>query len=225
MYPRPISQTDTRARVLYMTGVWTVLLVWLLPVFAIILTAFRTFEDVMAGNYWGWPTEINVIENFRAVFTQTDMWMYFVNSLYITIPSVVLVLVLSTMTGFVLSRYPFRGSTLLFAVFIAGNFMPQQVFMIPVRDLMVTLGLYDTYWSLIIFHVAFQTGGAVLGIYAAANYRESRGEAPPPGAFRGFLVVEFHRAGRKSVVGRRDGAATFEGGRWHGRSGYCIKKQ
>ena len=63
MYPRPIPETDTRTRAFYMAGVWTVLLFWLLPVFAIILTAFRTFQDVMAGNYWGWPTEINVIRN------------------------------------------------------------------------------------------------------------------------------------------------------------------
>ncbi len=162
MYPRPISQSRPRARVLYATGVWTVLVLWLLPLFAIILTSFRTFEDVMAGNYWGWPKETNLIGNFTAVFTQTDMLRYFTNSLIITIPSVLAVLVLSTMTGYVLSRFPFRGSTLLFATFIAGNFLPHQVFMIPVRDLMVSLNLYDTYWALIIFHVAFQTGFATL---------------------------------------------------------------
>ena len=162
MYPKPIAETAPGSRLLYAIGVWTVLLLWLLPVFAIMLTAFRTFEDVMAGNYWGWPDDINLIGNFTAVFTQTDMLHYFINSLIITIPSVAAVLALSTMTGFVLSRYPFRGSTLLFAVFIAGNFLPHQVFMIPVRDLMVSLGLYDTYWALIIFHVAFQTGFATL---------------------------------------------------------------
>lgn len=162
MYPRPVPEYKRKTRALYVAGVWFILILWLLPVFAIILTSFRTLQDVMSGNYWGWPTKINVIENYLSVFTQSAMGTYFLNSLIITVPSVIIVLVLSTMTGFVLSRYPFRGSTALFATFIAGNFMPHQVFMIPVRDLTVSLGIYDTFWALILFHVAFQTGFATL---------------------------------------------------------------
>ncbi|WP_176083522.1 carbohydrate ABC transporter permease [Martelella sp. HB161492] len=162
MYPRPIAENNRSARMLYMTAVWFVLFLWLLPMLAIIVTSFRTFDDIMAGNYWGWPSEFNIIDNYTAVFTQTDMLTYFRNSLIITVPSVVAVLILSTMTGFVFSRYPFRGATLLFAIFIGGNFMPHQIFMIPVRDLMVALGLYDTFGALIIFHVAFQLGFATL---------------------------------------------------------------
>ena len=162
MYPRPIPETAKARRFAYGLGVWTVLALWLLPLFAIILTSFRTFEDVMAGNYWTWPEETDFIGNFAAVFQQTDMVHYFVNSLIITIPSVIAVLLLATMTGYVLSRHPFRGSTLLFATFIAGNFLPHQVFMIPVRDTLVSLGLYDTFWALILVHVSFQIGFATL---------------------------------------------------------------
>ncbi|TIX95439.1 MAG: carbohydrate ABC transporter permease, partial [Mesorhizobium sp.] len=86
----------------------------------------------------------------------------FLNSLLITVPSVIGVLILSTLTGFVLSRYPFRGSNLIFALFVGGNFLPAQIMMIPVRDLMVRLGLYDTVYALIVFHIAFQTGFATL---------------------------------------------------------------
>jgi len=162
MYPRPIPEYRHATRGLYAVGVWIILILWLLPVFAIILTSFRTLQDVMSGNYWGWPKEINVVQNYLDVFSQSAMGTYFANSLIITIPSVVAVLVLSTLTGFVLSRYPFPGSTALFAIFIAGNFLPHQVFMIPVRDLTLSLGIYDTYWALMLFHVAFQTGFATL---------------------------------------------------------------
>ncbi len=50
----------------------------------------------------------------------------------------------------------------MFALFVGGNFLPAQIMMIPVRDLMVTLGLYDTSLALILFHTAFQTGFATL---------------------------------------------------------------
>lgn len=162
MYPRPVPETAHAGRRLYMTVVGAILIIWLAPLFAVILTSFRSMADVMSGNLWGWPTEIAVVENYTAVFTQTPMAGYFLNSLVITIPSVIGVLSLSTLAGFVLARYRFPGNMLIFALFVGGNFLPHQIMMIPVRDLMVRLNLYDTTTALIIFHVAFQTGFATL---------------------------------------------------------------
>jgi multiple sugar transport system permease protein len=162
MFPRPIPETEPLKRAAYLALVAAVLLVWLLPLGAILLTSMRATSDVMSGNLWGWPTRFGLIANYTAVFTGTPMAQFFVNSLVITVPSVIGVLVLSTLTGFVLARYRFRGSMLLFAVFVGGNFLPQQIMMIPVRDLMVRLGLLDTRTALVIFHTAFQTGFATL---------------------------------------------------------------
>ncbi|AGG70945.1 carbohydrate ABC transporter permease [Sinorhizobium meliloti] len=162
MYPRPVPETAHASRRLYMTVVGAILIIWLAPLFAVILTSFRSMADVMSGNLWGWPTEIAVVENYTAVFTQTPMAGYFLNSLVITIPSVIGVLSLSTLAGFVLARYRFPGNMVIFALFVGGNFLPHQIMMIPVRDLMVRLNLYDTTTALIIFHVAFQTGFATL---------------------------------------------------------------
>ncbi|MQW56283.1 carbohydrate ABC transporter permease [Sinorhizobium meliloti] len=162
MYPRPVPETAHASRRLYMTLVGAILIIWLAPLFAVILTSFRSMADVTSGNLWGWPTEIAVVENYTAVFTQTPMAGYFLNSLVITIPSVIGVLSLSTLAGFVLARYRFPGNMLIFALFVGGNFLPHQIMMIPVRDLMVRLNLYDTTTALIIFHVAFQTGFATL---------------------------------------------------------------
>jgi multiple sugar transport system permease protein len=162
MYPRPIPENARTARLLYVGGVGLILALWLLPLLAVMLTSIRSNEELMAGKYWGWPEKFSMFENYAAVFQQTAMLRFFLNSLLITIPSVAGVLILSTLTGFVLSRYPFRGSNLIFALFVGGNFLPAQIMMIPVRDLMVRLGLYDTIYALIIFHVAFQTGFATL---------------------------------------------------------------
>lgn len=162
MFPRPIPETAIWQRGLYVVLVVGILIVWLAPLFAIILTSFRSTQDVMGGNLWGWPTQFGLVENYTAVFTQTPMARYFLNSLTITIPSVIGVLILSTLAGFVLARYRFRGNMLVFALFVGGNFLPHQIMMIPVRDLMVRLNLYDTMAALIIFHIAFQTGFATL---------------------------------------------------------------
>ncbi|MEM8851198.1 MAG: carbohydrate ABC transporter permease, partial [Pseudomonadota bacterium] len=71
-------------------------------------------------------------------------------------------LVLSCMTGFALGIYRFKGNLLIFFMFIAGNFVPFQILMVPVRDLTLGLGLYDTKTGLVLFHIAFQTGFCTL---------------------------------------------------------------
>jgi multiple sugar transport system permease protein len=69
---------------------------------------------------------------------------------------------LATLAGFALAKFKFRGNLIMFAIFIGGNFVPFQILMIPVRDLTIGLGIYDTIWALIIFHVAFQAGFCTL---------------------------------------------------------------
>jgi len=187
MYPRPIPEESPLRRAGYAGMVALVLILWLVPLMAVMATSLRSFEEVMAGNYWGWPKSFNFVENYVAVFTQTAMARYFLNSLIITLPSVLGVLILSTLTGYVLSRYRFRGANLMFALFVGGNFLPAQIMMIPVRDLMVSLGLYDTYYALILFHVAFQTGFATLFMrnFIAALpdelFQAARAEGASPG--------------------------------------------
>jgi len=66
------------------------------------------------------------------------------------------------MTGFALAVYNFKGNILIFFLFIAGNFVPFQILMVPVRDLSVQMGVYNLVWALIFFHIAFQAGFCTL---------------------------------------------------------------
>jgi multiple sugar transport system permease protein len=90
------------------------------------------------------------------------MATYFLNSLIITLPTVFGAIAISTMAGFVLAKYGFKGNMLLFAMCIAGNFIPFQILMIPVRNLTIELGMYDSYPALILFYIAFQAGFCTL---------------------------------------------------------------
>jgi multiple sugar transport system permease protein len=63
-------------------------------------------------------------------------------------------------------------------MFVAGNFVPFQILMVPVRDLSVNMGLFNTYTGLILFHIAFQTGFCTLfmrNFIRALPYRADRG--------------------------------------------------
>ena len=158
MFPTPIQKSAIFSRASYRIILYLTLLIWLMPIFAIFLTSIRSLADINAGNYWGLPTNWVMIENYVQVFSTTPMLLYFTNSLLITIPAVIFTLILSSLAGYSLAKHRFRGNFLIFAMFIAGNFVPAQILMIPVRNLTLDLGLYDTKLGLILFHAAFQTG-------------------------------------------------------------------
>ncbi|MBE1275533.1 carbohydrate ABC transporter permease [Enterovibrio baiacu] len=162
MFPRPIEHQGKFINVGYRVALYIAVILWLIPLAAVLMTSIRSIADINAGNYWGWPDELQFIENYTQVFIATPMARYLLNSLLISLPAVAGAVALSTLAGFALAKYKFKGNVLLFAMFIGGNFVPFQILMIPVRDLTIDLGLYDTHWALIFFHVAFQAGFCTL---------------------------------------------------------------
>jgi multiple sugar transport system permease protein len=158
MFPTPIQRVGAPVRMAYRVGLPLSLFVWLLPLIAVALTSIRGAADLNSGNYWGIPSEWKLIENYRAVFVNTPIAHYILNSLLVTIPTVAGAVALSCMSGFALGIYRFRFNLLVFFIFVGGNFVPFQILMVPVRDMSLRLGLYDTVTGLVLFHVAFQTG-------------------------------------------------------------------
>ena len=162
MFPIPIDKWKPATRRAYKLTLPVALLIWLLPMIAVLVTSMRSADELAHGNYWGWPEHLSLVANYRDALTTSPMLHYFWNSVLITVPSVIGSIVLASMAGFALAVYQFRASVLLFAVFVAGNFVPVQILMIPVRNLSLQLGLYNTVWALVLFHTAFQTGFCTL---------------------------------------------------------------
>jgi len=162
MFPKPIEKSSITTQRLYKIALPIALIIWLLPLIAVALTSIRSAGDINAGNYWGWPTSFNMLENYTAVFTNSPIGQYILNSFKVTIPTVIGTLALSCLTGFALGVYKFKGNMLVFFMFVAGNFIPFQILMVPVRDLTLNLGMYNTTMGLALFHIAFQTGFCTL---------------------------------------------------------------
>ena len=162
MFPRPIEQTSSGTQAIYKTMLPVALFVWLLPLIAIFMTSIRPAEDINKGNMFGWPSGFNMIDNYTRVFTESNAIQYFLNSIMITIPTVAISVSLACLAGYALAIYKFRVSLPLFFLFVAGNFIPFQILMIPVRELTSALNMYDTVQGLVLFHAAFQTGFCTL---------------------------------------------------------------
>jgi multiple sugar transport system permease protein len=162
MFPRPIASRSRGWQLGYQALLPVALIVWLLPLIAVAVFSIKPDADFTNGNYWGLPSSFEMFTNYGKVFLESDMPRYMLNSVLITVPTVLGAIALSSMTGFALGVYKFKGNLLIFFMFIAGNFVPFQILMVPVRELTVSMNLYDTKIGLILFHVAFQTGFCTL---------------------------------------------------------------
>jgi multiple sugar transport system permease protein len=144
-------------RVLGYTVLVTITVLWLVPVFSALITAFRTNDDILMNGFWSLPHQL-VLDSFKDAWERGGLSRYLPNSFIITLPALALTLLLSSLSAYALARFRFRGNRLVFFLYIGGMMLPFQVLLLPVFRLTDALGLYDTYWGLIAFHTAFQLG-------------------------------------------------------------------
>ncbi|WP_417256416.1 carbohydrate ABC transporter permease [Celeribacter halophilus] len=161
MFPKPVQSMSPTARLTYQVALPVMLVIWLLPLLGVAVTSLRPSSDLAQGNYFGMPSAL-AFSNYLDVFKNSPFASYMLNSFRVTIPTVIGAVALSCLTGYALAVYKFRSNLIIFFMFVAGNFVPFQILMVPVRDLTVNMGLYDSITGLALFHVAFQTGFCTL---------------------------------------------------------------
>ena len=96
------------------------------------------------------------------MFAKTDALRYLFNTLMIAVPTTVISVALACLTGYALAMYKFKWALPLFFLFVAGNFVPFQILMLPVVDMSNRLEIINTVPGLVMFHAAFQTGFCTL---------------------------------------------------------------
>jgi len=142
---RKLSRMSPRTR-LKLTGkhvlLITLSLLTLAPVVLIISTTLKTGTDVKV-NPFGLFTSFS-LDNITKAWTEGHFSDYILNSVLLSVPSTVLVIVLSTMAGYAFARLPFRGRTLLFYLVVLGLLVPFFTYMIPLYFQLRTMGLLDT---------------------------------------------------------------------------------
>ena len=106
-------------------------IIWLLPFFSALLTSVRTQDEISLNGFWRIPDTLT-FENFTEAWDRGHVSRYLGNSFLITLPSLAATLFLSSLAAFALARYRFRGSTVLYFMFVAGTMLPFQILLLPV---------------------------------------------------------------------------------------------
>lgn len=155
----PVSQADDKVRrrltlaALYLS-LTIIVVLYSLPGLGVIISSFKTTEEISRGGLWSVPTQFN-FDNYDEAWNNGNVRTYMVNSFLVTIPATFSSIVIGLLSGYVFSKLPFRGSEWLFVFVVAGMFFPPQIVLIPLFRLFNTIGLYDTLWPMIIVHTAF----------------------------------------------------------------------
>lgn len=106
-------------------------LIFLIPLFLMILTSLKSMPEIMASQFV-WKPEQWLFSNYREAMEKGDWFVYFENTFLVTVITVAISLVLNSMAGYGFARIPFRGRNTLFFFALTGMMVPQQITMIPV---------------------------------------------------------------------------------------------
>jgi multiple sugar transport system permease protein len=154
-------------------------IVWLAPVAWALFTSFRPYSDTAEHGYVSVPHTVSLV-NYRNAWSQGQIPLHFWDSMIVTIPAILLILLLASSVAFVVSRFSFWFNVPLLIFFMAANLLPQQVIITPLYELYLRVPLptwlsssglvYDSFIGLIAVNVAFQTGFCT---FVLSNYMKT----------------------------------------------------
>jgi glucose/mannose transport system permease protein len=136
-------------------------LFFLLPLWIMLVTSLKPMEEVRLGNILAWPSD-PTLEPWVMAWSKActglecnGISVGFWNSVRILIPSVILSIVAGAINGYGLSFWKVRGANWMFAILLAGAFIPYQVFLYPLVRLFSQSGIYNSLTCIVLVHIIF----------------------------------------------------------------------
>ncbi|HIC93740.1 MAG TPA: carbohydrate ABC transporter permease [Anaerolineae bacterium] len=133
-------------------------LFYLMPVYVLVITGMKSFAEVSLYHMWDPPSGIH-FDSFRKAwlggFGFEGISRNFFNSVYITVPATLLSALLGSLNGYILSKWKFRGSDVLFTLLLFGMFIPYQSILIPLVQVLSKMKLYGTIPGLVFTHMVY----------------------------------------------------------------------
>jgi glucose/mannose transport system permease protein len=127
-------------------------LFYLLPIYVVLITSVKQVADVSTSTMWRLPTSITW-DSYRQAWDSLSPNL--TQSLRLVIPATLLSALLGALNGYLLSKWKFRGSDVLFTVMLFGMFIPYQSILIPLIRFLQEIHLYNSIFGLILVHVVY----------------------------------------------------------------------
>jgi len=128
------------------------MIAFLVPIYMVVVTALKHPAEINLATSWELPKVWN-----WASFAQA--WVAFLpklrNSFVLTVSASLISAMMGSLNGYVLSKWAFRGSKLIFSLMLFGMFIPYQGILIPLFSFIKDIGLYGSIWGLVVVHVIY----------------------------------------------------------------------
>ena len=125
---------------------------YLLPIYVMLITGLKGFEEVSLKTMWDLPTQIS-LDNFVEAYDKLAPHLW--NSFKMVIPAAVISSFLGSLNGYILSKWKFRGADIIFPAILFGMFIPYQSILIPLVEFMNRMGLYGGLPGLMLTHIIY----------------------------------------------------------------------
>jgi len=120
---------------------------FLIPIYVLVITGFKSYEEVSLAKMWNFPTTFT-LDSFIKAWQGSQSEGYrglsgnFINSIMLVIPASILSAFIGSINGYILSKWKFKGSDLIFSLMLFGMFIPYQSILIPLVQVMQWLSRY-----------------------------------------------------------------------------------
>jgi|RhiMetdeSRZDD1v2_1073273.scaffolds.fasta_scaffold58785_2 alpha-glucoside transport system permease protein len=146
-----------------------VALIWLVPTLGLFIASLRPAQDNASSGWWTALTNPASLtfDNYSKLLDNADIVQSFFNTVLITLPATILVVLISALAGYAFAWLEFPGRDWLFLLVVGLLVVPIQVGLIPIARLYNDLGIFGTITGVVLFHVAF---GLPFAIFLLRNY-------------------------------------------------------
>ncbi len=129
-------------------------LIAMFPVFIIVINSFKTRKAIFREPLSLPNADSFSLIGYQTVLKQGDFFLYFQNSMIVTVGSLTLILLFGAMAAFALAEYRFKGNTLMGLYLALGIMIPIRIGTVAILEMMVQTGLVNTLWALILVYTA-----------------------------------------------------------------------
>ncbi|GAA1878766.1 carbohydrate ABC transporter permease [Streptantibioticus ferralitis] len=172
--PRPIPSLPARLTARFGGGAMRlalllVALFWLVPTLGLLVSSLRGPTDIQSSGWWQVftsPAQLT-LHNYASLMGNSAITHALLNTVLITVPATLLVVVIGAAAGYAFAWLEFPGRDWLFLLLIGLLVVPVQVALIPVTDLYARLGIFGSLFGVILFHTAF---GLPFAIFLLRNF-------------------------------------------------------
>ena len=138
--------------------------VMVFPLYWMVVVAFSSRAELLGGDVRIWPRTFT-LENFSRVLSAFPVLTWFGNSVAISLVTALITMTFSLLGGYAFAHLRFRGANALFLLALSTLMIPVQVIMVALFKLVTTLGIYGSYWAVIL-----PTAASAFGVFLARQF-------------------------------------------------------